>query len=272
MLKNKLLTYYRSQSVDRERMYAKPFRRYQQRRRLEVVRDLLLDQRGRRDGGLLLDVGCGDGYGIAAILEGQEYALLVGLDLSPEKLSTAAGALRASRMILGDAEQLPLAGDSFGVVFSLETLEHLPEPQQALAEFARVLEPGGRLFISIPVSSGLYAWAAGKLMSFRRRGKFHEHIQFYSSRRIVRMLRRAGLEPSGRRFCVFNYPCFELLTRMIPYRIWRRMDRLLSRIPLGFIGFKYGLSFGVGSEYVVVGAVKEPHRHSNTPSRESLCS
>ena len=128
MDKNKLLTYYRRQSVDRERMYAKPFRRYQQRRRLEVVRELLLVQRGRRDGGLLLDVGCGDGYGIATILEGLEYPLLVGLDLSPEKLRTAGQNLRASRMVLGDAEELPLAATSFEAVFSLETLEHLHGP------------------------------------------------------------------------------------------------------------------------------------------------
>jgi|GEM_PF-1603658 len=256
MDKSKLLTYYRHQSVDQERMYAKPFRRYQQRRRLEAVRELLLDQRGRLHGGFLLDVGCGDGYGIAVILEGFTYRLLAGLDLSPQKLRIASRNLRDSRMILGDAETLPLGGNVFGAVFSLETLEHLPDPQRAMDEFARVLEPGGLLFISIPVSSALYAWAARKLMRFRRRGKFHEHIQFYSSRRIMRMLRRAGLEPAGRRFCVFNYPCFELLTRIIPYSIWRRMDGLLSRIPLGFVGFKYGLSFGVGSEYLVVGAEK----------------
>lgn len=258
MDKDELLTYYRSQSVDRDRMYAKPFRRYQQRRRLEVVRELLVELRGRRHGGLLLDVGCGDGYGIAFILEGIEYRLLAGLDLSPEKLRTAGRTLRAGRMILGDAEMLPLAGGMFDAAFSLETLEHLPDPQRALDEFARVLEPGGCLFISIPVSSALHARAAKRLMPFRRRGKFHEHIQFYSARRITGMLRRAGLEPVGRRFCVFNYPCFELLTRIIPYRIWRRMDGLLSRIPLGFAGFKYGLSFGVGSEYLVVGA-RKPH-------------
>jgi len=256
MDKNELLTYYRGQSVDRDRMYAKPFRRYQQRRRLEVVRELLLEERGRLHGGLLLDAGCGDGYGIAAILEGLDYRLLAGLDLSPEKLHTAGRTLTASRMILGDAEQLPLADGTFGAVFSLETLEHLPDPQRAVDEFARVLEPGGRLFISIPVSSALYAWAGKRLMRFRRRGKFHEHIQFYSCRRIMRMLHRTGLEPVGWRFCVFNYPCYELLTRIIPYPIWRRMDDLLSRIPLGFVGFKYGLSFGVGSEYLVVGAEK----------------
>jgi SAM-dependent methyltransferase len=159
-------------------------------------------------------------------------------------------------MILGDAEMLPLAGGMFDAAFSLETLEHLIDPQRAMEEFARVLAPGGHLFISIPVGSALYAWAAKKLVPFRRRGKFHEHIQFYSAGRITGMLHRAGLELVGRRFCVFNYPCFELLTRIIPYRIWRRMDRLLSRIPLGFVGFKYGLSFGAGSEYLVVGARK----------------
>jgi ubiquinone/menaquinone biosynthesis C-methylase UbiE len=258
--KKRLLTYYRRQSVDRERMYAKPLRRYQQRRRLEVVRELVLERWRRLRSGLLLDVGCGDGYGIATIVKELDYALLVGLDLSPQKLRAAGRVLPASRMILGDAQELPLVGGSFQAVFSLETLEHLMAPQRAIAEIARVLKPGGSLFISIPVSSALNAWAAGKLMRFRRRGKFHEHIQFYSSRRITEMLRQAGLKPAGQRLCVFNYPCFELLTRIIPYRIWRRLDDLLSRMPLGFVGFKFGLSFGVGSEYLVVHAIQQTGR------------
>jgi len=255
--KRELLTYYHDQSVDRDRMYAKPLRRYQQRRRLEVVRELARKHWNRNRGGLLLDVGCGDGYGIASIVKDLDYALLVGLDLSPEKLRSAGRALPASRMILGDAEVLPLAGGRLQAVFSLETLEHLLAPRRALAEIARVLKPGGSVFISIPVSSALNVRAAEKLMRFRRPGKFHEHIQFYSRRRIADLLRQAGLEPASHRFCVFNYPCFELLTRIIPYHIWRKMDGFLSRIPLGFAGFKYGLSFGVGSEYLVVVAVKE---------------
>ena len=254
--KRELLTYYHDQSVDRERMYAKPLRRYQQRRRLEVVRELTRRYWNRHRGGLLLDVGCGDGYGIATIVKDLDYALLIGLDLSPEKLRSAGRTLPASRMILGDAEVLPLASARFQAVYSLETLEHLVAPQRALAEIARVLKPGGSVFISIPVSSALNVRAAERLIRFRRRGKFHEHIQFYSRRRIADMLRRAGLNPAGHRFCVFNYPCFELLTRIIPYPIWRKMDGFLSRIPLGFAGFKYGLSFGVGSEYLVIRADK----------------
>ena len=40
MKKSDLLAYYQAQKVDRERMYTKPFRHYQQRRRLETVRAL----------------------------------------------------------------------------------------------------------------------------------------------------------------------------------------------------------------------------------------
>lgn len=46
---------------------------------------------------------------------------------------------------------LPFAEKSFDVVCAFEVLEHIPDDEQALAEIARVLRPGGAFFLSVPV-------------------------------------------------------------------------------------------------------------------------
>jgi ubiquinone/menaquinone biosynthesis C-methylase UbiE len=257
MKKEDLLAYYSAQTVDKERMYTKPFRRYQQRRRLETVRELALRSwRGRRDA-RVADIGCGDGYGTSVILDGLGYSRFVGLDLSPEKLHSACRNIDACRAVLGDAEGLPFCDESFDVIFSLETLEHLIDPSAALREVHRVLRAGGMLLLSVPVRSGLNVVLSTWWTGLRRRGSFREHLQVFTVKSMVRLVHGAGLNPREHRCCVFNYPCFEIFTRLIPYRLWKGLDRILSAVPLRFTGAKYGFSFGFGSEYLVVEAHKE---------------
>lgn len=49
-----------------------------------------------------------------------------------------------------DLETIDLGDDSVDVVMSPETLEHTPQPSRLIAEFHRVLKPGGRLILSLP--------------------------------------------------------------------------------------------------------------------------
>lgn len=50
--------------------------------------------------------------------------------------------------VVGDAQNLPFTDASFPVVLCSEVLEHIPEPRKAIAEFFRVLEPGGVLILT----------------------------------------------------------------------------------------------------------------------------
>jgi 2-polyprenyl-3-methyl-5-hydroxy-6-metoxy-1,4-benzoquinol methylase len=56
----------------------------------------------------------------------------------------------AIRWEVVDAQRLSHPDASFDTIISCETIEHLPHPRQALAEFSRVLKPGGRLFLTTP--------------------------------------------------------------------------------------------------------------------------
>lgn len=52
--------------------------------------------------------------------------------------------------LAGDVHQLPLRANAFDAVISVEVIEHLAEPEQALREMFRVLSPGGRLYLIAP--------------------------------------------------------------------------------------------------------------------------
>lgn len=55
-----------------------------------------------------------------------------------------------------DITSIPVPDASFDVVLCTEVLEHVPEPSAALKEIARVLRPGGRAFLTVPLGSGLH--------------------------------------------------------------------------------------------------------------------
>ena len=103
---------------------------------------------GRR----VADVACGEGYGSALLATAAASVVGVDLDAAAIAHATAAYAGPVVRFVAGSATALPLADGSVDAVVSFETIEHLPADAQPamLAEFARVLAPGGILVLSSP--------------------------------------------------------------------------------------------------------------------------
>ena len=96
-----------------------------------------------------LEIGSGTGYFSLNLLQLGLIERLVATDISPGML----GELAATAERLGldletaatDAERLPFENRSFDLVFGHAVLHHLPDLPAALAEFRRVLRPGGTL-------------------------------------------------------------------------------------------------------------------------------
>jgi ubiquinone/menaquinone biosynthesis C-methylase UbiE len=101
----------------------------------------------------VLDAACGEGYGTALL--GKVASAIVGVDIDgPTVVHASAryGDDARLRFAEGSCTELPLPGASVDVVVSFETIEHLHDRDQSrmLAEFARVLVPGGFVVISSP--------------------------------------------------------------------------------------------------------------------------
>ena len=58
---------------------------------------------------------------------------------------------------LADAQRLPFASNAFAGTFSTAVLEHLPDPQQAVAEMRRVCKPGALVYVEVPFLQGFHA-------------------------------------------------------------------------------------------------------------------
>src|SRR3954469_4237468 len=107
----------------------------------------LLDAAGVRSGTRLLDVACGPGPCAAAAAA--RGAVPVGLDMAVGMVAAARARHPELEFRQGDAERLPFADASFDAVVAGFVVNHLPRPESALAECARVLRPGGRVAATV---------------------------------------------------------------------------------------------------------------------------
>jgi SAM-dependent methyltransferase len=96
----------------------------------------------------VLDAACGEGYG-AAMLRDAGAASVVGID-NVRSVVEHARDHYGLEAVEGDVRELPFDAGSFDLVVSFETIEHVPDPQNAVSEFRRVLAQDGRLVISTP--------------------------------------------------------------------------------------------------------------------------
>lgn len=100
-------------------------------------------------GGTLLDVGCGTGALLLALVGRSERATLVGIDPSGEMLSIARSRLTGDiRLEQGYAEELPFDDHQFDSVVSNSVFHYFASPATALDEIRRVLRPGGQLILT----------------------------------------------------------------------------------------------------------------------------
>jgi SAM-dependent methyltransferase len=103
---------------------------------------------------LILDLGCGDGAALAFAATQNPQHQFAGIDWSADALRQAR--TRGLTVVRGTMQTpLPIADSKADVVIMSELIEHLVDPDTAVAEARRVLRPGGDLLLSTP---NLAAW------------------------------------------------------------------------------------------------------------------
>jgi SAM-dependent methyltransferase len=162
--------------------------------------------------GRFLEAGCGPAANALNLaLRGVE---VVGLDLSTNALRAARTEFArrglAGEFVPGGVRRMPFADETFDFVYAGGVVEHFRELDQALAELARVLRPGGRLLITVPAFTLAYPYLFLRgnvpaipvvedlvgLIHFRLfRGKLASfgYERSFLRRRVADVLARAGL-------------------------------------------------------------------------------
>ncbi|WP_171107571.1 MULTISPECIES: class I SAM-dependent methyltransferase [Streptomyces] len=120
---------------------------------------------GLREGGRVLDAGCGTGRALPPLRAAVGASgVVLGVDLTPAMLRAAvrAGRDRDGRLLLADVAALPVRSKSLDAVFAAGLIAHLPNPAENLRELARVVRPGGRLALFHPIGRAALAARQGR--------------------------------------------------------------------------------------------------------------
>jgi len=137
----------------------------------------------------VLDVGCGTGF--IALRFAELGHAVTGIDLSPLMIDRAESkAERAGLEIdyrVGDASALDYEDETFDVVVARHVVWNLPNPELGVAEWLRVLRPGGRLL----VIEG--KWADNQVVETQRSQKRRLKDRFKDA--IVEISVRSGIRP-----------------------------------------------------------------------------
>jgi SAM-dependent methyltransferase len=142
--------------------------------------------RPSRGWGNVLDVGCGDGLFFGQLAR---FGEVWGVE-SDESL-IAPDSPHRPRIHVGPFDRTFEPGRRFGLMLMLDVLEHLPDAVAALAQARQLLEPEGRLLITVPAFPLLWT----------RHDDLNHHYVRYRKRSLGTVAGRAGLEVLSSRYC-----------------------------------------------------------------------
>jgi SAM-dependent methyltransferase len=185
----------------------------------KLVREFLGDSLGAA-----ADIGCGPGVFIRHMSACAKHVLAADIDCdSLNRVRLRHKNLNNVEFIVTGADVLPFPDEHLDTILLLEVLEHLVDDSAAVREMSRVLRPGGRLVVSVPVPPGEVnhdsAWG------HKREG--------YKLSEIVSLLTTNGFEVEKHSFAEFKFS--RRAAQAI--RWWRRAIRLPAPIFLAWIAY-----------------------------------
>ncbi|MDB5772029.1 MAG: Methyltransferase [Burkholderia sp.] len=174
-------------------------------------------RRPRQQYGVVLDVGCGQGKSFKLLNEQFKPNTLIGIDADPEILERSRAQAKADgvavELRVGNGAAIGLPDNSVDILFCHQTFHHLVEQDKAIAEFFRVLKPGGMLLFAESTRAYIHSWIIRLL--FRHPMEVQKTADEY-----LALIRKTGFEVPPEQI---SYP----------YLWWSRSDLgLLNRLGL----------------------------------------
>ncbi|MBO1537435.1 class I SAM-dependent methyltransferase [Pseudomonas sp. OA65] len=188
---------------------------------------------------VLLDAGCGQGKSFQYLRQAFAPQRLIGVDADPHSLDLsreeAARQGMAVELIGSDCATLAVPDASVDLLFCHQTFHHLVEQEKALAEFYRVLKPGGYLLFAESTEAYIDTWVIRWLF------RHPMHVQ-KSAAQYLQMIRDQGFQ-------------FEERNVSYPYLWWSRAKDfgLLERF-----GLRRPKPFGEREETLVNVVARKP--------------
>ena len=159
----------------------------------------------------ILDVGCGEGFGIRALKSDHSGLRFVGLDNNfPSLIWGRDNIIAQDPLLCGNAIKLPLDDNTFPMVICLEVLEHLSEPRLCLQEILRVTSKF--LIISVPHEPyfRLANFLRGK--NIIRFGNDIDHVQCFTVQKLKNLLFLHNIEIINH---LFSFPWQIVLAKKV---------------------------------------------------------
>jgi len=195
-------------------------------RRLGLLKEVLRDS---KEDGMHLDVGCGLGVYLDALLKDGRPG--VGIDVNNVYLASAKRnpTLRGALFRM-DVHSLAFRDGCFASCSLIEVLEHVRSPEAALREVARVLKTNAILFLSVPYSGFPFETHGirihGKVRGFGGMGipllpyapdiirRRFASARVFGRKELFDLLRRSGFQVVAVRFLL---PSLDVLERHLPF-------------------------------------------------------
>lgn len=138
----------------------------------------------------LLDAGCGEGFVDDIFLKAMPTLEITGFDVLEDSVKLAQIRNPRGKFSVGDIYNIDAADNSFDVVCCFEVMEHLHEPDRALAEMARVARRAVVLSVPHEPFFCLANAARGKNLDQTPKGSDPDHRNFWSREKFGRFVER----------------------------------------------------------------------------------
>jgi SAM-dependent methyltransferase len=125
----------------------------------------MLARRYGQPGARLLEIGSGLGHLVGQL---EDSFKTFGMDVNHWAVKESKAVAEKTALQTASAEEIPFADGTFGVVIIKHIVEHLPNPEKAIAEISRVTAPGGTLILATPnLDSLLKPWKGEKWIGYQ---------------------------------------------------------------------------------------------------------
>jgi SAM-dependent methyltransferase len=154
---------------------------------IHALRTLVRRIKALKPTGRILDMGCGRGDFL-------RIAKDHGFEVQGSDLSTADGPHADIPIFQGFLQDANFPSESFDVIVTRNTLEHIFDPNEDLRELNRLLKPGGLLYVKVPHVKYEEGWRCKAFFGFKSLFTPPVHLNHFSTNTLRTILQRNGFE------------------------------------------------------------------------------